>query len=38
MNVTTNLLGGGLQLAGEHAQDADQQLSLFAVEFILASA
>lgn len=34
----TNLLRGWLQLAGEHSQDADQQLSLFAVEVILTPA
>lgn len=35
---STNLLRGWLQLAGEHSQDADQQLSLFAVKVILTPA
>lgn len=29
-----HLVRGRIQLLGEHAQDADQKLSLFAVEFV----
>lgn len=33
----TNLFGRRLELAREYTQDADQQLSLFAVKFIFSS-
>lgn len=31
------LLGGGLQQAGEHTEDTDQQLSLFAVKILISA-